>query len=70
MWASKKFRIFRLKSKINLSKYRYTIDILEDFKLFCFILDSFPRKHFYKIGEHEVPHDAIESLEMEEVEEE
>tara|TARA_B100001778_G_scaffold283399_1_gene249332 strand:+ start:79 stop:276 length:198 start_codon:yes stop_codon:yes gene_type:complete len=27
-------------------------------------------KHFYKIGEHEVPHDAIESLEMEEVEEE
>ena len=27
-------------------------------------------KHFYKIGQHEVPHDAIESLEMEEVEEE
>ena len=50
MWASKKFRIFRLKSKINLSKYRYTVDILEDFKLFCFILDSFPRKDFYKIG--------------------
>ena len=27
-------------------------------------------KHFYKIGQHEVPHDAIESPEMEEVEEE
>ena len=27
-------------------------------------------KHFYKIGQHEGPHDAIESLEMEEVEEE
>tara|TARA_B100000676_G_C17383101_1_gene486461 strand:+ start:16 stop:207 length:192 start_codon:yes stop_codon:yes gene_type:complete len=27
-------------------------------------------KHFYKIGQHEVPHDCIESLEMEEVEEE
>ena len=50
MWSSKKFKIFRLKSKINLSKYRYTVDILEDFKLFCFILDSFPRKDFYKIG--------------------
>ena len=31
-------------------------DILED-------------KHFYRIGEHEVPHDAIEELEMEEVDE-
>ena len=27
-------------------------------------------KHLYRIGEHEVPVDAIESLEMEEVEEE
>ena len=27
-------------------------------------------KHMYRIGEHEVPVDAIESLEMEEVEEE
>ncbi len=27
-------------------------------------------KHFYRIGQHEVPHDAIESLELEEVEEE
>ena len=27
-------------------------------------------KHFYRIGQHEVPHDAIESLEMDEVEEE
>ena len=26
-------------------------------------------KHFYRIGEHEVPHDCIEELEMEEVEE-
>tara|TARA_B100000927_G_scaffold144933_1_gene117037 strand:+ start:184 stop:381 length:198 start_codon:yes stop_codon:yes gene_type:complete len=27
-------------------------------------------KHFYRIGEHEVPHDCIDSLEMEEIEEE
>ena len=26
-------------------------------------------QHFYRIGEHEVPHDAIEELEMEEVDE-
>ena len=26
-------------------------------------------KHFYRIGTHEVPHDAIEELEMEEVDE-
>ena len=28
------------------------------------------KEHMYRIGEHEVPVDAIESLEMEEVEEE
>ena len=27
------------------------------------------KQHFYRIGEHEVPHDAIEELEMEEVDE-
>lgn len=54
MWSSKKFKIYQLKLKKNLSKYRYTLDILEDFNLFCFILDSFPRKNFFKVGMNQI----------------
>ena len=36
----KKFKCFRLDYKINLSKYRYTIDIIEDFKLFMSIVEN------------------------------
>ena len=54
MWSSKIFKIYQLKLKKNLSKYRYTIDIPEDFRLFCFIIDSFKRKKIYKIGMNEI----------------
>ena len=36
----KEFKCFRLDYKINLSKYRYTIDIIEDFKLFMSIVEN------------------------------
>ena len=32
--------MLRLDYKINLSKYRYTIDIIEDFKLFMSIVEN------------------------------
>ena len=34
------------------------------------VINQGKKEHMYRIGEHEVPVDAIESLEMEEVEEE
>jgi len=41
MWQSKKFRTKKLISKIDYSMYRYTIDVIDDFKLFCKIIDYF-----------------------------
>ena len=46
-WQSKKFKCFRIENKINLSKYRYTIDIYEDFKLFKSLIQSY--KNYLKI---------------------
>ena len=40
-WKSKKFKCFRLDNIIDLSKYRYTIDILEDFNLFKSIIKKY-----------------------------
>ena len=40
-WQSKKFKCFRIENKIDLSKYRYTIDIYEDFKLFKSIIKKY-----------------------------
>ena len=54
MWDSKKFNTMQLRLKKNLSKYRYTIDIKEDFKLFCFIIDSFPKKKFLYASMNEI----------------
>ena len=49
MWQSK-----LLKKKIDLnhdySKIRYTVDTLDDFNLFSFIIDSFTRKEIFSIG--------------------
>ena len=39
-WRSKKFKCFRIDNKINLSKYRYTIDISDDFSLFKALIDN------------------------------
>lgn len=47
-WKSKKFKCFRLDNKIDLSKYRYTIDIAEDFNLFKSIIREY--RNFLKIG--------------------
>tara|TARA_B100000767_G_scaffold108865_1_gene104337 strand:+ start:12232 stop:13002 length:771 start_codon:yes stop_codon:yes gene_type:complete len=54
MWSSKKFNTSQLKLKKSLSKYRYTIDIKEDFKLFSFIIDSFPKKKFLTVDMNEI----------------
>ena len=54
MWSSKIFKIYQFKLKKNLSKYRYTLDIIEDFKLYCFIVDSFPGNGIYKVGMNEI----------------
>ena len=42
----KKFKCFRLDSNIDLSKYRYTIDVIEDFNLFKSIIE---KKNFLKL---------------------
>ena len=47
-WQSKKFRCFRIENKIDLSKYRYTIDTYEDFKLFESIIKN--HKNYLKIN--------------------
>ncbi len=46
-WKSKKFRCYRYDNLIDLSKYRYTIDIAEDFNLFKSILKKY--KNFLKL---------------------
>ena len=46
-WKSKKFKCFRFDNIIDLSKYRYTIDIAEDFNLFKSILKKY--KNFLKL---------------------
>ncbi len=38
LWNSKKFKCKRIDNKKNLSNYRYTIDTIDDFKLFSFII--------------------------------
>lgn len=40
-WQSKRFRCLRIENKIDLSKYRYTIDVYEDFKLFKSIIKNY-----------------------------
>ncbi len=40
-WKSKKFKCFRIDNIIDLSNYRYTIDIAEDFNLFRSILKKY-----------------------------
>ena len=44
MWSSKTFKTKQINLHKDLSKYRYTIDIKSDFKLFCFIIDNFSKK--------------------------
>ena len=41
MWKTKKFKIKKYNEKRNLSKYRYTVDYPEDFKLICSMIDHF-----------------------------
>ena len=50
MWQSKIFKIKKINLKKNFSKIRYTIDTIEDFNLFSFIVDSFPRKNLFTIN--------------------
>lgn len=47
-WSSKKFKCFKLDSKTDFSNYRYTIDIKEDFNLFCNIIKN--HKNFLKLN--------------------
>ena len=42
MWKSKKFKCKRIDNFKNLANYRYTIDTLEDFKLFKSIINKYP----------------------------
>ena len=44
MWKTKNFRIKKLYSKKNLSKYRYTVDYIGDFKLISSMIDHFGKK--------------------------
>ena len=41
MWKTKKFKIKKYNEKKNLSKYRYTVDYPDDFKLICSMIDYF-----------------------------
>ena len=52
IWNSKKFRCFKLKNKVNLSKYRYTIDIQEDFELFKNIIKN--HKNYLNLNMKEI----------------
>ncbi len=47
-WSSKKFKCFKLNCKTDLSKYRYTIDIKQDFNLFKSIIKN--NKNFLKLN--------------------
>lgn len=47
-WQSKKFKCFRIENKIDLSKYRYTIDIYEDYELFKSLIKN--HKNYLKIN--------------------
>jgi spore coat polysaccharide biosynthesis protein SpsF (cytidylyltransferase family) len=47
-WNSKKFKCFRLDCKTDFSKYRYTIDIKQDFNLFKNIIKN--NKNFLKLN--------------------
>jgi len=50
MWKSKVFNIKKINLKNNFSKIRYTIDTIEDFNLFTFIIDSFSKKNIFSIN--------------------
>ena len=50
MWKRKNFKKKKINLKTNFSKIRYTIDIKEDFDLFCFIIDSFSREKIFSIS--------------------
>ena len=53
MWKSKKFRCDKFNSSKNLSNYRYTIDTLDDFKLFKNIIQKYP-KNYDKISMNKI----------------
>ncbi len=54
MWNSKIFKTKQINLQKDLSKYRYTIDIKDDFKLFCFIIDSFSKKKILDFKMNEI----------------
>ena len=41
MWKTGKFKTKKFNINKNLSKYRYTVDYYEDFKLICSLIDRF-----------------------------
>ncbi len=50
MWQSKLFKKKKIDLNRDYSKIRYTVDTLDDFNLFSFIIDSFTRKEIFSIG--------------------
>lgn len=44
MWKKNNFKIKKLNSKKNLSKYRYTVDYLDDFKLIASMIDFYGKE--------------------------
>jgi len=44
MWKYNKFKIYKKNYKKDLSKYRFCLDYLEDFKLLCRLIDNFKSK--------------------------
>jgi spore coat polysaccharide biosynthesis protein SpsF len=54
MWQSKKFLKKRINLRKNLSKIRYTIDTLDDFKLFTFIIDEISKKKIFSANMHKI----------------
>ena len=50
MWQSKLLKKKKIDLNRDYSKIRYTVDTLDDFNLFSFIIDSFTRKEIFSIG--------------------
>ncbi len=51
-YNSQKFKCHRIENKIDLSKYRYTIDVIEDFNLFKSIIKK--NKNYLKLSMKDV----------------
>ena len=54
MVKSKFFKKNKLKLKNNLSKFRYTIDVAGDFKVFSSLIDAYPGKRIFTVSMNEI----------------